>query len=344
MKVGIINVTGYSGVELARLLHRHPEAELVCVTGRSAAGQKLGAMFPHLAEIDMTIEEEVTASVDLVFSALPQVASAPACLPFVRSGVKVIDISADFRLHSAAVYQEWYEAEHPAPDLLESSVYGLTELDRGGISSAVLVANPGCYPTGAVLALAPVVKEGLIGSRIIVDAKSGVSGGGRGFSLTTHFSEVNENVFAYSTEGHRHLPEITQELARLRPGYQPDVAFIPHLIPMTRGILDSCYADLVEGAFTSPKEADTAIRELYREFYKGEPFVKVVDAPPQTKQTWGNNDCLIYPMVDQRSGRLMVFSALDNLVKGAAGQAVQNMNLMFGVPEITGLEQVAIYP
>jgi len=331
-------------VELVRLLQRHPEAELVAVTGRSAAGQKLGAVFPHLADIDMTIQEEVTASVDVVFSALPQVASAPACLPFVRSGVKVVDISADFRLHSAALYREWYGAEHPAPDLLETSVYGLTELDREGISNASLVANPGCYPTGVVLALAPVVKAGLIGSRIIVDAKSGVSGGGRGFSLTTHFSEVNENVFPYSTEGHRHLPEITQELARLRPGYQPEVVFIPHLVPMTRGILDSCYAELVDGALGDPLQADEAIRELYKEFYREEPFVKVVDEPPQTKQTWGNNNCLICPMVDSRTGRLMVFSALDNLVKGAAGQAVQNMNLMFGVPETAGLQLTAIYP
>jgi N-acetyl-gamma-glutamyl-phosphate reductase len=326
------------------LLHLHSDADLVGVTGRSAAGQKLADIFPHLAELDMTIEEEITASVDVVFSALPQVASAHACLPFIRSGVKVVDISADFRLHSAATYQEWYGAEHPAPDLLESSVYGLTELDRDGVRAASLVANPGCYPTGAVLALAPVVKEGLIGPGIIIDAKSGVSGGGRGFALTTHFSEVNENVFAYSVDGHRHLPEITQELARLRPGYVPNVTFIPHLIPMTRGILDSCYADFVDGAFPTAVAAGVAIRELYQEFYRGEPFVKVVDSPPQTKQTWGNNQCLIYPTVDQRTGRLMVFSALDNLVKGAAGQAVQNMNLMFDLPETTGLEQIAIYP
>ncbi|MCE2470138.1 MAG: N-acetyl-gamma-glutamyl-phosphate reductase [Dehalococcoidia bacterium] len=344
MKTGIVNVTGYAGVELARILHRHPEADLVSVTGRSAAGQRLGDVFPHLDDVELAIEPEIGASVDVVFSALPQVASAEACVPFVRSGVKVIDISADFRLHDPAVYRDWYGADHPAPDLLEMSVYGLTELDREGVAGAALVANPGCYPTGALLALAPAAKAGLITERVIVDAKSGVSGAGRGLSLTTHFSEVNENVFAYGVDGHRHLPEITQELRRLRPGYEPEVIFIPHLIPMTRGILDSVYADFADGAFASPEQAKAEVQALYRDFYQDDPFVRVVGASPQTKQTWGNNHCLVYPTVDQRTGRLMVFAALDNLVKGAAGQAVQNMNLMFGLPEEAGLEQLALYP
>ncbi len=344
MKVGIVNVTGYSGVELARILHRHPEAELVSVTGRSSAGQRLGDVFPHVRGVDMTIEPELSGSLDVVFSALPQVASAEACVPLVRAGVRVIDISADFRLHDPAVYKQWYDSDHPAPDLLETSVYGLTELDREGVAGATLVANPGCFPTGALLALAPVVREGLITEQVIVDAKTGVSGAGRGMSLGTHFSEVNENVFAYGVDGHRHLPEITQELARMRPGYEPRVIFTPHLIPMTRGIFDSVYADFVPGAFPSPEQAKTRVQTLYHDFYADDPFVQVVDRPPQTKQTWGNNDCLIYPTVDLRTGRLMVFAALDNLVKGAAGQAVQNMNLMFGLPETTGLEQLAIYP
>jgi N-acetyl-gamma-glutamyl-phosphate reductase len=344
MKVGIINVTGYAGIELARILHGHPEAELVSVTGRSAAGQELAEALPHLSRMSLTIDPEITRSVDLVFSALPQVASAEACLPYVRDGVKVVDISADFRLHDPQEYLTWYGKEHPAPDLLETSVYGLTELDRAGITGASLVANPGCYPTGAILALAPLVHEGLITDQIIVDAKSGVSGAGRGMSMVTHFSEVNENVFAYGVDGHRHLPEITQELRRLRGGYEPRVIFQPHLIPMTRGILDSVYADLIDGAFASTEAARAGVRDLFASYYEGEPFVRVVDAPPQTKHTWGNNDCLIYPMVDQRTGRVMVFAVLDNLVKGAAGQAVQNMNLMFGLPEVTGLEQIAIYP
>ena len=344
MKVGIINVTGYAGIELARILHRHPEAEVVSVTGRSQAGEELGDALPHLWRMNMTIEPEITRSVDLVFSALPQVASAEACVPFARDGVKVVDISADFRLRDPSEYAEWYGAEHPAPDLLETSVYGLTELDREGVAGARLVANPGCYPTAALLALAPVVEQGLVTDQLIIDCKSGVSGAGRGLSLTTHFSEVNENVFAYAVGGHRHLPEITQELKRLRPGYQPKALFQPHLIPMTRGILDTVYADFVDGAFSSSEQAAAGVAELYGAYYRDEPFVKVVSKAPQTKQTWGNNDCLVYPTVDSRTGRLVVFSALDNLVKGAAGQAVQNMNLMFGLPEATGLEQLAIYP
>ena len=344
MKIGIINVTGYAGIELARLLHRHPEAEVVSITGRSAAGKNIADELPHLARLGMPIEEEITKSVDIVFSALPQVASAEACLPFLRQGVKVVDISADFRLHDPAEYLEWYGTEHPAPDLLATSVYGLTELDREGIASADLIANPGCYPTGALLALAPVVQRGIVQEQIIIDAKSGVSGAGRGLSMVTHFSEVNENVFAYGVEGHRHLPEITQELKRLKPGFDPKVIFMPHLIPMTRGIHDTVYADFVEGTFASVDQARGAITELYHEYYRSEPFVHVVNKPPQTKQTWGNNDCLIYPTVDKRTGRLMVFAVLDNLVKGAAGQAIQNMNLMFGIPETTGLEQIAVYP
>ena len=344
VKVGIINVTGYSGVELARLLLRHPEAELVEVTGRSAAGQRLADVFPHLAKSTLTIEPELSASVDVAISALPQVASAEACVPLARSGTKVIDISADFRLKSAGEYEQWYGAAHSAPDLLETAVYGLTELDRDGVRSASLVANPGCYPTVAILALAPLVAEGLVRPGVVIDAKSGVSGAGRDLSLSTHFSEVNENLIPYKVEGHRHLPEITQELARIGKNYEPKTVFMPHLVPMTRGILCSCYAELSDGALGTGEAARQAIAELYRGFYRDEPFVKVVAAPPQTKQTWGNNDCLIYPTVDVRTGRVVVFSALDNLVKGAAGQAVQNMNLMFGLPETAGLEQVAIYP
>ncbi len=344
MKIGIMNVTGYAGIELARILHRHPDADVVSVTGRSEAGNELSNVLPHLSRLGLTIEPEITKSVDLVFSALPQIASAEACVPFLREGIKVIDISADFRLHDPMEYKEWYGNEHPAPDLLETSVYGLTELDREGITNASIVANPGCYPTAALLALAPVVTNGLITSQVIVDAKSGVSGAGRGLSMVTHFSEVNENVFAYGVDGHRHLPEITQELRRLNARYDPKIIFQPHLIPMTRGIHDSVYADFVEGAFDSPEQAKERVTELFHEYYRDEPFVRVVGNPPQTKQTWGNNDCLIYPTVDKRTGRLMVFAVLDNLVKGAAGQAVQNMNLMFGIPETTGLEQIAVYP
>tara|TARA_B100000686_G_scaffold18330_1_gene16975 strand:+ start:1640 stop:2674 length:1035 start_codon:yes stop_codon:yes gene_type:complete len=344
MKIGIINITGYAGMEIARILHHHPEAEIVSVTGRSSAGELLGDVLPHLAGLEITIEPELSGSLDLVFSALPQVASAEACVPLVKSGIKIIDISADFRLKDPSVYKKWYNSDHPSPELLKESVYGLTELDKEGIAAAKIIANPGCYPTGAILALAPVIKEGLVSENIIVDAKSGVSGAGRGFSLGTHFSEVNENVFAYATDGHRHLPEITQELARLNNQYEPKVIFTPHLIPMTRGILDTVYVDFVSHEHGSTKQTNETIASLYRDFYQNSPFVKVVSTPPQTKQTWGNNNCLIYPKVDERTGQLVVFAALDNLVKGAAGQAVQNMNLMFGMPEDLGLQGIAIYP
>ncbi len=338
-KAGIINVTGYAGVDLARLLYQHPEVEMVSVTGRSAAGKKLAEVFPHLSEIDLTIEAEL-GEVDIVFSAMPHKESAEEIIPLVKQGIKVVDISADFRLKEAEKYPEWYGFTHPAPELLGKAVYGLPELYRSQVASAQLVANPGCYPTSAILALAPVAKEGLIVSGIIVDSKSGVSGAGRTLSMPAHFSEANEDVTAYALGGHRHLPEIIQEVGRLRPGWSPSITFVPHLIPMTRGILSTCYCQLAGGGVQDEKE----IRQLYQDFYRDEPFVRVVDAPPHTKHTSGNNLCLLYPVLDQKTGRLIVISCLDNLVKGAAGQAIQNMNLMLGLPENDGLETMSVYP
>lgn len=336
INVGIINVTGYIGVELARLLCRHPGVHLVSVTGRSAAGERLGEIFPHLADVDLTIESALGEEVELAFCALPHGASAEAVAAALEHDIKVIDTSADFRLKDVEEYQRWYKVTHPSPELLSEAVYGLPELHRAEISEARLVANPGCYPTGAVLALAPAIREGIIESDVIIDSKSGVSGAGRALTLTTHFAEVNENVSAYALDGHRHLPEIVQELQH--QGLPLSVTFVPHLIPMTRGILSSCYAGLrnqisVEG-----------IREMYRDFYRDEPFVRVVDRPPQTKHAWGSNFCLVHPTVDRRTGRLVVISCIDNLVKGGAGQAVQNMNLMLGLPEGMGLGGVAVYP
>ncbi|MBI4234098.1 MAG: N-acetyl-gamma-glutamyl-phosphate reductase [Chloroflexi bacterium] len=344
MKVGIINVTGYAGCELGRILAHHPHSQLVGVTGRSEAGKKLGEVFPHLASLGLTVEKELSASVDVVFSALPHRASAEACAPLLKAGVRVVDISADFRLKNVAEFEQWYAVQHPCPEYLEEAVYGLTELYKKEMATARLVANPGCYPTSAILALAPVVKAGLIEPDIIVDSKSGVSGAGRGLGLGTHFSEVNESVSAYSVQGHRHLPEITQELRRLDPSQEPRVTFLPHLIPMTRGILSACYAPLKDGALAAGNEGIAELRGLYRDFYKAEPFVTVVDAPPATKHTLGNNCCIIHPTVDARTNRLVVISCLDNLVKGAAGQAIQNMNVMFGLPETEGLEALALYP
>ncbi len=365
IKVGIINVTGYAGAELARLLYTHPEAQLVSVSGRSAAGKPLAAVFPHLACYDLVIGEEIS-DVDFVFSALPHAASAEACVPLVRAGVPVVDISADFRLRDPKEYAEWYGGEHPAPDLLPQAAYGLTELNREAVQQSKLIANPGCYPESALLALAPAVKAGIIGRDIIIDAKSGISGAGRGLALNTHFGEADESVSAYALPGHRHLPEIVQELAAMRPRAEapvvidktvrvwpatragesgpPRVTFTPHLIPMTRGILSTCYAPLAPGALPSGEASRDAVRELYRDFYDGEPFVRVVDSPPATKQTRGNNMCLVYPTVDVRTDRLVVVNVLDNLVKGAAGQAIQNMNAMLCLPETMGLDAPAVYP
>jgi len=349
IKVGILNVTGYAGAELARLLYAHPEAEVVGVTGRSEAGKPLASVFPHLACYDLTVEAELSGSVDFAFSALPHAASAEACSPLVRAGLPVVDISADFRLDDPNEYAEWYGGEHPAPDLLPAA-YGLTELNRDAVKGTKLVANPGCYPESALLALAPALKAGIIEPEIIIDSKSGVSGAGRGLALNTHLGEAGESVSAYSLAGHRHLPEIVQEFRKRLPSAdgpqmsQVKVTFTPHLIPMTRGILSTCYAPLYSGRAPAGERAVDAVREMYREFYKGEPFVSVVDSPPATKHTRGNNMCLVYPTVDVRTDRLVVVSVLDNLVKGAAGQAVQNMNAMMGLPEATGLDMPAVYP
>ncbi len=368
IKVGIINVTGYAGAELARLLYSHPEARLTSITGRSEAGKPLAAVFPHLACYDLTITAEVDGDIDFAFCALPHAASAEAVAPLVRGGLPVVDISADFRLRDADEYAEWYGGRHPAPDLLPQAAYGLTELNRDAVRKSKLIANPGCYPESALLALAPAVKAGVVCPDIIVDSKSGVSGAGRGLALNTHFGEAGESVSAYGLGGHRHLPEIVQELAAMwpvseaevpaqvrrtrqvwpaegpRPSRRPRVTFTPHLIPMTRGILSTCYAPLAPGQLPSGAAGGQALRDLYRDFYAGEPFVRVVDAPPATKQTRGSNMCLVYPTVDLRTERLVVVSVLDNLVKGAAGQAIQNMNAMLGLPETMGLDAPAVYP
>ncbi len=342
-RVGIINVTGYAGVELARILCQHPEVQLTSVTGRSAAGQLLDDFFPHLKSAGLTIEARL-GEVDLAFSAMPHKESAEVVIPLLKRGIRVVDISADFRLKDAADYPQWYGFTHPDPNLLTKAVYGLPELYREKIQAAQLVANPGCYPTGAILALAPAVKEGLIAPDIIIDSKSGISGAGRSLSLTTHYTEANEDVSAYALGGHRHLPEITQELKLLNPESSLAITFIPHLTPMTRGILTTAYAPLVTGKIADGKKGEEELLNLYRDFYKDEPFIKVVAASPHTKHTWGSNYCHIHPTIDHRTGRLIAISAIDNLVKGAAGQAVQDMNLMLGLPETTGLESLAVYP
>jgi len=344
IKAAIINVTGYVGAELARLLHQHPQVELVTVTGRSAAGQKLGDVFPNFAGNSYVIKAELDKEIDIAFSAMPHKTSVGVVPPLLKQGIKVIDVSADFRLKNAGEYPKWYGFTHPSPELLTEAVFGLPELHQSEIASASLVANPGCYSTGAILALAPVVRQGLIYPDIVVDSKSGVSGAGRTLSLTTHYSEANENICAYSLEGHRHLPEIEQELEILNSVLSPSITFVPHLVPMTRGILSTCYARLKDDKLLKDAKAKEKLNQIYREFYKQAPFVQITSKPPQTKHAWGNNFCLIYPTIDSRTDRFIVISCLDNLIKGGAGQAVQNMNLMFNLPETTGLEALAIYP
>jgi N-acetyl-gamma-glutamyl-phosphate reductase len=337
-RVGVINVTGYAGAELARILARHPSVELVEVTGRSAAGEPLAKSFAHLAELGMTVGDQIRDA-DICFSALPHHASAEAVADLLAEGRKVIDISADYRLHDEEVYGRWY-GEHPAPQYLDDAVYGLPELHRDAVRSARLVANPGCYPTTSILALAPVAS--IVEQDVIVDAKSGISGAGRSFTLSVnHYSEINESCQPYGLDGHRHQPEIAQELDELRAKAgvsNVELTFVPHLVPMTRGIMATCYARL-----RSQMSADE-LMDTYRDFYRNEPFVRVVPDPPATKHTWGSNYCFVCPRLSPQTGRLIVTACIDNLVKGAAGQAVQNMNIMLGATETLGLEALPIYP
>ena len=341
VRVGIINVTGYMGAEAARLLHGHPEIELTSVTGRSEAGKRLGDVFPHLAPLGLTVEEEL-GEVDAVVSALPHGASAPALLPYIERGLPVVDLSADFRLRTVEEYERFH-GEHPAPALLSKAIFGIPELHREQIAGAKLVANAGCHATAAVLALAPAVKAGIVEPDIVVDTKTGLSGAGRSLKLTSHFSEANEAVVAYGFDGHYQQPEMTQELGALSEAPAPTITFVPHLVPITRGILVTAYASL-RGAADWGKDAVSHVRKLYEEFYCGSSFVRVVEAPPSTKQTLGCNDCLIYLSVDEGAGRLIVVSCLDNLGKGGAGQGVQCLNVMLGLPETAGLDRLALYP
>jgi N-acetyl-gamma-glutamyl-phosphate reductase len=335
----VVNGTGYGGIELLRLLRRHPAFELVEVTARSEAGRAVEQVFPQLSGLDLTFSEQVERA-EVVFSALPDDAAVEILPTLIAQGRRVLDLSAGFRLHDAALYPTWYRYEHPAPALLEEAVYGLAEWARDRLPQARLVACPGCYPTATLLALGPALARDLIEPDVIVDAKSGVSGAGRALKLNTHFSEANEDVSAYAVSGHRHLPEITQALAETpgagRPA--PRVTFIPHLMPMTRGILATCYGTVRAGV------TETDIRAAYHAAYADEPFVRLTSAPPHTKWSYGSNLCFVYPMIEPNSGRFIVISALDNLVKGAAGQAVQCANSMYGLPETLGLPVEGVYP
>ena len=345
IRAGIINVTGYVGGELARLLLGHPEVRVTSVTGRSEAGRRLPDVFPHLWSLDLAITEQLRDDVDVVISALPHTAAAQALAPYIRAGTPVIDCSADFRLHDPDTYERWY-GEHPASDLLAQATYGLPELHRDAIRESRLVAVPGCYPTAAILALAPLLAGALVEDALVVDAKSGLSGAGRALKQSSHFAEVDGALSAYGLDGHRHQPEIAQELGALQAnGRAPQVTFVPHLIPMTRGILATAYASARAGALPAERQlARTELAQHYQAFYEGHPFVHVTASGPSTKHTLGSNACLLYPNVDAVTGQVVAIAALDNLGKGAAGAAVQCLNLMCGFDESAGLSVAAIYP
>jgi N-acetyl-gamma-glutamyl-phosphate reductase len=344
-KVAVAGASGYTGAELLRLLIHHPAVEVVTVTSETYAGKPLTAALPALSGfLDLLFEPldpgRLASVADIVFLALPHTASAPPAATLLKAGCRVIDLSADFRLRDPGIYKRWYRATHPVPHLLDDAVYGLPELYREAIRQADLVAVPGCYPTGALLGLVPLVRGGRIAlDSIIVNAASGTSGAGRKLDLPFHFSEANENFKAYAVASHRHTPEMEQELSRL-VGQEVVISFTPHLVPMTRGILSTIYTRL-----TSPAAVE-ALHELFHQSYKGEPFVRVLPcgAFPETKQVWGSNYCDIGVAVDSRTGRAIVITALDNLVKGAAGQAIHAMNLMADLEETLGLTAPPLFP
>ncbi len=344
LKVAIVGASGYTGVELIRLLSNHPEVEITAVTSEQSAGRSIAEVFPSLSGVfEKTLEhisiEGVAQKADLVFTALPHQKAMDYVPKFLELEKKVIDLSADFRIKDSATYGTWYE-EHKAPELLKEAVYGLPELHRTEIKNARLVGNPGCYPTCAILALAPLLKNGLIDvSSIVIDSKSGVSGAGRSVTQDTHFTEVNEGFKAYKVGEHRHTPEIEQELSILA-GSQITVSFTPHLLPVNRGILSTIYASVKADV------AEDSILRIFDEFYAEERFVRVYPKGsfPNINNVKGSNFCDIGIKLDKRTNRVVIISAIDNLTKGAAGQAVQNMNIMYGFPEDTALRGLPLFP
>jgi N-acetyl-gamma-glutamyl-phosphate reductase len=345
--VAIVGATGYVGGELVRLLERHPGVRVAGLVARDRDREPVHGTHRHLAWSSLTIDSDVPAEAEAVFLALPHGAGAAMVPDLVARGVAIVDLGPDFRLRDPADYPRWYEFEHPVPELLAKSIYGLPELHRdelrglAGSSGPRIVGSPGCYPTATLLALAPLARAGLIAD-LVVDAKSGVSGAGRDPKAEFHFGEVNESVRAYGLGGHRHVAEIEQELGRLgEAGANPGgkrVDFLPHLIPMSRGILATCHV--------RPTRAigQSELNGLYAEAYRNEPFVTVVPDPPATKHVTGSNEARVHVRLDERSGRILALAVIDNLVKGAAGQAVQAFNVVFGLDERTGLEQLPLAP
>ena len=345
IKAGIIGATGYAGAEIVRLLMGHPEVEIKWLGSRSYIDQRYADIYRNMFQIVEDIckddnLDKLAEEVDVIFTATPQGFCASVINEEILAKVKVIDLSADFRIKDVAIYEKWYGIEHKSPEYIKEAVYGLCEINREDIKKARLVANPGCYTTCSILSLYPLVKEGLIDpSTIIIDAKSGTSGAGRGAKVDNLFCEVNENMKAYGVATHRHTPEIEEQLG-YAAGQEIVLNFTPHLVPMNRGILVTAYASLKE------KVSYETVKAAYDKYYEKEKFVRVLekDVCPQTKWVEGSNYVDVNFKIDERTGRVIVMGALDNLVKGAAGQAVQNMNLVFGLDESTGLDLVPIFP
>ncbi len=356
-RAAIIGASGYTGGELFRLLSGHPEITITIVaSSEKSAGQPITSVFPHLTSLtSLTLEqvnpERIAQQADIIFLALPHTQSLQPVASFLEFNKLVIDLSADYRLKNPAIYEEWYHVSHPFPSLLDEAVYALPELHRTAIQQGKLLAVPGCYPTAAILQLAPLIAHGMINvSSIIIDAKSGISGAGRGASTTSHFPEAHESINAYKIGTHRHLPEIEQEVNNLScrftatdpvpPPAQHSISFTPHLIPINRGILSTAYANLIE------TKSNTDWQSLYTSYYANEPFIRVFQHPHQVTphHVRGSNFCDLSIIHDPRTGRLITVAALDNLVKGAAGQAIQAMNIALGFPEELGLFAPGIFP
>lgn len=354
IKAGIIGATGYAGGELVRLLTAHPDVEIVWYGSRSYINKKYYEVYKNMFQIVDAVclddnMEELAKQADVIFTATPQGFCASLINEEILSNAKLVDLSADFRIKDVATYEKWYGIEHKASQYIEEAVYGLCEINREAVKNARLVANPGCYPTCSTLSIYPLLKEGLIDpSTVIIDAKSGTSGAGRGAKVDNLYCEVNENIKAYGVANHRHTPEIEEQLS-LAAGEEMLINFTPHLVPMNRGILITAYASLKSTlqpdgtrAFPSYEE----VRAAYDKYYDKEKFVRVLDKNvcPETKWVEGSNYVDVNFKIDERTGRVIMMGAMDNLVKGAAGQAVQNMNLMFGLPETKGLELVPMFP
>lgn len=345
IKVGIIGSTGYAGGELARLLLQRDDVEIKWYGSKSYVDQKYASIYQNMFQIvdDKCMDDnmaELAEQVDVVFTATPQGLCASLVNEEILSKVKIIDLSADFRIKDVEVYEKWYKIKHPTPEFIKEAVYGLPEINREDIKKARLIANPGCYPTCSTLSIYPLVKEGLINTdTLIIDAKSGVSGAGRGAKVDNLYCEVNESCKAYGVASHRHTPEIEEQLS-YAAGKPVMINFTPHLIPMNRGILITAYASL------NKEVTYEEVKAIYDKYYASEQFVRVLDKEvcPQTRWVEGSNYVDVNFKIDTRTNRIIMMGAMDNVVKGAAGQAIQNMNLMFGLPENTGLKQIPLFP